>query len=102
MKYLISLYFDENTNKKISEHMETVAEVTGNGVSNIDDVKISKFYRPFQWLPHITIGKKMTAEEQTRGFGAVQSSFQIIKGKAVRVGLATAGPYDEFYTCFLS
>lgn len=174
MKYLVSLYFDENTNRQIRKHMEAVAEVTGNQymimnqvpphitVSSMEiddaagedvikhlkdnisslfegipsgevqwvgcgafmdsvlylspvlnaylqdmmqcvydaalgcpDVEISRYYQPFQWLPHTTVGKKMTAEELVKGFETVQVSFRIIQGKVIKVGLAKASPYEE-------
>ena len=171
MKYLISIYFDEATNRQIYKHMEAAAQaskndymlthrvpphitlssfetddimpvwdtlrrdiydVTGGEIKWVGcgafmtsvlyitpvlneyllglmqgiydclltapNVKISKYYRPYQWLPHTTIGKKMTEEELCRGFAAVQGSFQIIAGKVVRLGLAKASPYEEIDT----
>lgn len=174
MKYLVSLYFDNNTNKQLSQYMKTVAEVTGNNymlanhvpphitvssfevfgnsendivrvlegkiskalqeltegdvqwvgsgafmnsvlylmpvlsaylqdimertynaVADCQNVEVSKFYRPFQWIPHTTIGKKMTAEELTKGFSTVQADFHILQGKIIRIGLAKASPYEE-------
>ena len=174
MKYLVSLYFDENTNKRIFKHMQAVAEVTGNqymivnrvpphitvssleidettgndvikrledkiselleglpsgevqwigcgafmnsvlylslvlntylqdimqrvydAVSECPAAEISRFYQPFQWLPHTTIGKKMTAEELVKGFETVQVNFRVLQGKVVKVGLAKVSPYDE-------
>lgn len=174
MKYLVSLYFDENTNRQIRKHMEAVAEMTGNqymivnqvpphitvssmeideavgedvlkllednitvalrdisgseiqwvgcgafmdsvlylspvlnaylqdimqrvynAASDCSDVEISRFYQPYQWLPHTTIGKKMTAEELVKGFETVQVNFRVLQGKVVKVGLAKASPYDE-------
>lgn len=177
MKYLISLYFDEKTNKQIMQYMEAVAKATGNDymlankvpphitVSSFDtekgpessfirhleeriaesledvkagevqwigcgafmssvlyltpvlneylqimearmyasiaqaseenDIKISKYYRPYEWLPHTTIGKKLNEEELCEAFRSVQCDFRILRGKVVRVGLAKASPYEE-------
>ncbi len=174
MKYLISLYFDSNTNKQLSQYIEAVAKVSGNdymlvnhvpphitvssfeicgngeidvvqmlkgkismalhdvtkgdvqwvgcgsfvnsvlylmpvlnaylqdimertynAVADCQNVEISKFYRPFQWIPHTTIGKKMNAEELTKGFATVQGNFHILRGKIIRIGLAKASPYEE-------
>jgi len=174
MKYLISLYFDDNTNKQIYGYMEKVAAVTGNdymlanhvpphitvssfevhgnvendfikqlqdmismalqdiavgdvqwvgsgafmnsvlymtpvlnaylqdvmeriydAVADCPNVEVSKFYRPFQWLPHTTIGKKLAPEELNKGFAAVQGDFHILQGKIIRIGLAKASPYEE-------
>lgn len=174
MKYLISLYFDEKTNKQIMQYMKAVAEVTGNDymlahkvpphitvssfeaqegpespfiqeleerisraledvkagevqwigcgafmssvlyltpvlneylqimearmydcISREAKLKISKYYRPYEWLPHTTIGKKMSEEELCEAFRRVQCNFRVLQGKVVRVGLAKASPYEE-------
>ncbi len=174
MKYLISLYFDEKTNKQITQYMKAVAEATGNDymlankvpphitvssfeveegpessliqglearithaledvkagevqwigcgafmssvlyltpvlneylqimeermyecISREAELKISKYYRPYEWLPHTTIGKKLSEEELCEAFRSVQCSFWILRGKVVRVGLAKASPYEE-------
>lgn len=174
MKYLISLYFDENTNKQICKYMNEVAMATGNdymlvnkvpphitvssfeiretgeydvvkqlemklnevladisvgdiqwvgcgafmnsvlyltpvlneylqiimqsvydGISELPDVAISRYYKPFQWLPHTTIGKKMQAETLIKGFSVTQEAFGVIHGRVVRIGLAKAGPYED-------
>ena len=168
MKYLISLYFDEHTNRQIYKYMEAVTEATGNDymfvhgvpphitvasfetenvetvintlepcfksmqkgeiswvgtgafmtsvlylnsvlneylqkivlevygcITAIPDIRISKYYQPNQWLPHTTIGKKMTKEELVRGFQAVQGDFKVLLGHSVKVGLAQASPYED-------
>ncbi len=184
MKYLISLYFDESTNKQIHNYIKVVAEATGNdymlannvpphitvasfevseeaeravinmleaGITealemmlqgeiqwvgcgafmnsvlyltpvlnlylqtmmecmydvvtecgNETDIKVSKFYKPYEWLPHTTIGKKMNAEELSRAFETVQGDFRILHGKIIRVGLAKASPYVELREWTLS
>ena len=174
MKYLISLYFDNRTNKQIHQYMETVADVTGNDymianrvpphitvssfemqempdstsvklleqrlaqalqdiapgevqwvgcgafmntvlyltpvlnrylqdimqsvysvVSECPNAGVSKYYRPFQWLPHTTISKKLTTEELVKGFDVVQRDFHILQGRITRIGMAIASPYEE-------
>lgn len=175
MKYLISLYFDDSTNKQIYKHMENVAKATGNDymiarrvpphitISSFETeyveevqqaiqerlagvkvgevqwvgtgafmtsvlylspvlneylqtlmqetydcicqnpkVKISKYYQPFQWLPHTTIGKKLNEAELVEGFRVVQKDFQMIRGKGIRIGLAMASPYEDIFNVFLS
>jgi len=174
MKYLVSLYFDDKTNKQILKYMTTVAEVTGNdymlehkvpphitissfevdeeansntvsqlvqkfnGVfQNISGgviqwvgtgafmtstlylapvlneylqklmedvytvvsadryIKLSKYYQPFQWLPHTTIGKKMDAVQLAEAFVSVQSNFKVITGNVMKIGIAKASPYED-------
>ena len=46
---------NEYIHKLSKEIYECLAEMGG--------IEISKFYRPFQWLPHTTVGKKLSKDE---------------------------------------
>ena len=65
--YLISLYFDEGTNKKIQLYMEQIAQRTGN-MAMIDG-KVP---------PHITLSAFDMAEEEKAiaGFMAMEQEFE--------------------------
>lgn len=52
--YLISIYFDEKTNRKLQQYINKVAEQTGNTFMLDGNVP-----------PHITISAFETADEQT-------------------------------------
>lgn len=166
--YLVSIYFDEQTNKKIQQYINKVAERTGNRymldmnvpphmtvmafetqdekvavrifeqvadglqqgnvqwvsvgqffpyviyiapvlnaylqqlsetfykhLSAEDGIVISPYYRPFQWMPHTTIGKKLSKEEMQVAFEVMQNSFQVIEGTVVKIGLAKPNPHRD-------
>ena len=65
--YLISLYFDEGTNKKIQLYMEQIAQRTGN--MEMIDGKVP---------PHITLSAFDMAEEEKAiaGFTAMEQEFE--------------------------
>lgn len=166
--YLVSIYFDEKTNKKIQRYINQVAENTGNrfmiegnvpphitisafetqdekaaidalervvdrlqqgsitwasvgqffpyviflapvlneylhemsqrvyaGLSALDGVKVSPYYRPFQWLPHATIGKTLSEEQMKEAFDVLQKSFGMFEGEVVNIGLAKPNPHRD-------
>lgn len=166
--YLITAYFDENTNKRLQHLIDSVAERTGNQfmienhvpphitisafearsdeiaiqmmeqseqlltggnvqlvsvgaffpyvlyvapvynaylqglsyqiydmISNGEDVIVNRFYKPMQWLPHITIGKKLLKEEMQIAFQIMQEQFQVMEGKIVRLGLSKPNPHQD-------
>ena len=168
--YLISIYFDEETNKKIQSYVNQVAEKTGNTfmidgevpphitisaletkneeqvikalekavnrirsgqlqwvsvgqffpyviyltpvlneylhfisreiyecLEDIDDTEISPYYRPFQWLPHTTIGKKLSREEMHIAFETLQKNFSMFSGRVTKIGLAKTNPYQDIF-----
>lgn len=171
--YLISIYFDDETNKKIQRQINAVAEKTGNRymldakvpphitisafearneeevihvvqekfaqlksggltwcsvgaffpyviyltpvlneylydlsceidqcISNIEGAAVNRFYRPLQWFPHTTIGKKLEKEEMLKAFQVLQNSFVPFEGKAVRIGLAKPNPHRDLIDIF--
>lgn len=166
--YLISIYFDDTTNKKIQRYIDIVAERTGNRfmtdgkvpphmtisafetrdekkvqellrgkfadlpqgeitwcsigtflpyviylspvlneylsklskeiydtLSGMDRVEISKFYQPFQWFPHATIGKKLTKEEMKIAFDVLQDNYGMFGSKVTHIGLAKPNPHRD-------
>lgn len=166
--YLISIYFDEATNKKIQRYINLVAEKTGNTfmtdghvpphitisafetreeanakkvlqekfsalqkgeltwcstgtffpyvlyltpvlneyvhklskeiyecLSEMGGIEISKFYRPFQWLPHTTVGKKLSKDEMRIAFEILQENFSVFQGTVTHIGLARPNPHRD-------
>lgn len=79
----------------LNAYLQTVSEKIFEQIKNIENVKISRLYQPFQWFPHTTVAKKMTKEEIATGFASLQSAFTYREGKAARIGLATKQPYRE-------
>lgn len=64
-------------------------------LSVIPQTIINQYYRPFQWLPHATLGKKLTKEEMRLAFEVMQEQFEVFDGKVVAIGLAKTNPYRE-------
>ncbi len=86
----------------LNEYLHEMSELIYEEISSIKETKISPYYRPFSWLPHTTIGKKLTKEELRIGFEVLQNSFQVFQGKVVRIGVATTNPYQEIMSWDLS
>lgn len=57
--------------------------------------KIQEYYRPFEWLPHTTVARRLSGEEMRDAFAALQTSFAPFEGKVVRIGLSTGSPKRE-------
>lgn len=166
--YLISVYFDDNTNRILQKHIDRVAERTGNtfmpdnkvpphitissvearnvdvlipafkslckelgagdirfvstgqlfpyvifvtpvlnrylqelqekvylAINDIEDTAISKFYQPYSWLPHVTIGKKLDKEQMREAFATMQDAFVPFDGKITGIGLAKVNPHED-------
>ncbi|MDE6851987.1 MAG: 2'-5' RNA ligase family protein [Lachnospiraceae bacterium] len=64
-------------------------------VCNIPEVKVSRFYQPLQWLPHITLGKTLTKEQMSLAFKVMQDGFAPVTGHITRLGLAKTNPHED-------
>lgn len=58
-------------------------------------VKIKPCYKPFSWLPHSTIAKKLTPRELQAAFEVLQKEFGVFEGEVVRIGLSKMNPHRE-------
>lgn len=77
----------------LNEYLHNLSFMIYDEIVNIPDTKVSKYYKPFSWLPHATIAKQLSEEEMRKAFDVLQKSFEVFEGKVVRVELAKKNPY---------
>lgn len=79
----------------LNEYLQNMSEELYELLQDMDDTIISKYYRPYQWLPHTTIGKMLSKEEMRAAFAVLQEQFVPLKGIVTKIGLAKTNPYEE-------
>lgn len=84
------------------EKLHQTSKLVYDALMTIDTISIQQRYRPFQWLPHVTIGKKMTQEQLLEAFRVLQNQFGVLQGKVVKIGLAKTNPYRDLMSWGLS
>ena len=67
-----------------------------------EDVTINRCYKPYNWFPHITLGKKLEKEQMIMAMRVLQTHFIPIKGKIVRLGLSQTNPHKDIFTITLN
>lgn len=77
----------------LNEYLHNISSVIYESIANIPDTKVSKYYKPFSWLPHATIAKQLSVDEMRKAFDVLQNSFGIFEGEVVRIELAKKKPY---------
>ena len=65
------------------------------GISLIENISISKYYLPFQWMPHTTIAKKLAKEELILAFEELEKNFNIFSGEITKIALSKTNPYED-------
>lgn len=166
--YLISLYFDDVTNKKMQGLINRVAEVTGNTFmidnnipphitllafdtkdeqkaikvfeenaigftqgevlfasigafkrqviyvetvlneylhnfsleaykifNEIPDMRFSTYYKPFGWIPHLSLGKHLTESQLVKSFEMCIKEFGSCTAGVTKIGLAKTNPHRD-------
>lgn len=77
----------------LNEYLHNMSSLIYESIENLPDTKISKYYKPFSWLPHATIAKQLSEEEIRKAFDVLQKSFGVFEGDVVRIELAKKNPY---------
>ncbi len=79
----------------LNEYLQVWMCQVHNCLQKIENVKIRSCYRPFSWLPHSTIAKKLTPVQLQQAFAVMQKEFVVFEGKVARIGLAKMNPHRE-------
>lgn len=78
----------------LNAYIQELAEIIYREVSR-DNVTLSGHYRPFAWMPHATLAKKLTKEEMKIAFEVMQNQFGPFESRVVKIGLAKTNPYTD-------
>ncbi len=82
----------------LNEYLHGISAIVYENLAEIEGIGISKYYRPFQWLPHTTIGKKLSQKELDKAFEVMQNQFVPFSGTVTKIGLAKTNPYRDIVT----
>lgn len=85
----------------LDSYLQELSQQIYAAVSGIQEVHVSRFYRPMQWLPHVTLGKTLTKEQMQIAFAVMQEGFVPFDGEIVRLGLAKTNPHEDIWTLML-
>lgn len=77
----------------LNEYLHNLSNVIYDSIVNVPNTKISKYYKPFSWLPHATIAKQLSEDEMRKAFDVLQKNFSTFEGEVVRIEIAKKNPY---------
>lgn len=81
----------------LNEYLQNTMQRIYDRVERIEEVSVSKYYRPMQCLPHVTLGKQLSKEQMKAAFEVVQNGFVPFEGKIVSIGLAKTNPHEDVW-----
>ena len=79
----------------LNEYLHNLSVSIYESIDPLENVCIRKCYKPFQWLPHATIGKKLSKSEILSAFTVMQDSFGLFEGTVTKIGLSKTNPYTD-------
>lgn len=79
----------------LNEYLQDMSCQIYSAVKKIPETTVSRLYKPMQWLPHVTLGKKLDKMQMRNAFEIMQESFQPVEADIVAVGLAKTNPHKD-------
>lgn len=79
----------------LNEYLQGLSRQVYDAIPKDDEISISRYYRPMQWLPHITLGKKLTKEQMQLAVGIMQDGFAPFEATVTEIGLAKVNPHED-------
>lgn len=79
----------------LNEDLHSISSGIYQAVIQMEGISVSKYYRPFQWMPHTTIAKKLSKEEMLLALEAMQNQFVPFYGQITQIGIAKTNPYTD-------
>lgn len=83
------IYLSPVLNKYLLDMSQTIFD----HFSTVENISINKYYQPFSWQPHTTVGRKLSEEEMQFAFKTLQKQFAPFKGTVIKIGLARTNPH---------
>lgn len=81
-----------------NEYLHNMCKAVCCALGQVDETVIRKNYQPFNWLPHVTIGKTLSKEQQLTAFEELQKSFGPLEASVLKIGLSKTNPYMDICT----
>ena len=79
----------------LNAYLQELADQVYNAVSGIPETAVSRYYQPYSWLPHVTLGKTLSKEQMQQAFAVVQDKFSVFEAQITELGLAKVNPHND-------
>ena len=79
----------------LNRYLQYLSETVNSKLTEMPGIQLRLNYQPFNWMPHTTIGKKLTQSQMQIAFETMQKSFGMFEGTVNRIGLAKTNPYTD-------
>lgn len=81
----------------LNVYLQNLSSVIYEGMNGLPEVSVNRYYRPLQWLPHITLGKTLSKEQMQIAFAIMQEQFVPFTARITQIGLASTNPHEDIW-----
>ena len=81
----------------LNEYLFHLSKNVYDSFSVMETISINKYYQPFSWQPHTTIGRKLSEKEMLSAFETMQKQFSPFSGTVTKIGLAKTNPHRDIF-----
>ena len=85
----------------LNGYLQDLSNQVYHAVKDIDETRVSKYYKPMSWLPHVTLGKTLNREQMQIAFQVMQERFSPFEGTVTEIGLAKVNPHEDVVRYYL-
>ena len=79
----------------LDQKLFNLSEEVYNAFCDIPETTMSEYYKPFSWLPHITLGKTLDKVQMEKAFQTMQESFVPFTAQYNEIGISKVNPHED-------
>lgn len=79
----------------LNEYLFDMSKIIYDNFTSLDNILLNKYYQPYNWQPHTTVGRKLSENEMLLAFETLQKHFTPFKGTVTKIGLARTNPHRD-------
>lgn len=86
----------------LNEYLHNMSLELYDIYKDMPDIRFSPYYKPFGWLPHLSIVKHLKESQIEEAFKVLVRQFATVEGTVTRIGIAKTNPHKDIRVYTLS
>lgn len=79
----------------LNEYLHNLSVKVHSIYEEMPDIRFNPFYKPFSWLPHMSIGKHLNEKQMEEAFKTLVKNFVPMEAAVTRIGIAKTNPHRD-------
>ena len=79
----------------LNEYLHNLSRKVYSVYEDVEGITFNTFYKPFSWIPHMSIGKHLDDNQIVDGFKYLAKNFVPMEAQVVRIGIAKTNPHRD-------